>query len=120
MVRNQSERPADRFFSQARWNKRKLIFWFSVGAVAAIVLSFIFSGNGIKHSIELRRHTIALEARNDSLARLNDWRKERISKLKSGDKLTLEDEARRRNMHYPGEKVYLINPATPDSSRKIR
>jgi len=88
--------------------RKKIRLWAILSVLIFLVIIFMYSGNGFKHSIEIHKQTTIIEARNDSLRLVNEWRKKRIDLLDSGDTRTLEEEARMKNMKYDGETIYRI------------
>ncbi len=82
--------------------------------VVLLILAFLYAGNGLVHSLKLKRQISILEAQNDSLRAINEWRRQRLKLLKKDDSRIIEEEARRHNMKYPGEKIFLINPPEDD------
>ncbi len=82
--------------------------------VIVLISAFLFAGNGIVHSIKLHRQITLLEAQNDSLRAVSEWRRQRLELLKKDDPRTIEEEARQHNMKYPGETIFLINPPEDD------
>ena len=75
-----------------------------------VAFMFMYTGNGLYDSIEMKRQINKLKKRNDSLMNLNEARQLKLDKLLSNDPFTLEDEARKSNMIYPNEKVFMIRP----------
>jgi len=79
-----------------------------------LIFAFLFAGNGIVHSIKLQHQIGILESQNDSLRTINEWRRQKLELLKKDDSRIIEEEARRHNMKYPGETIFLINPPEDD------
>lgn len=86
--------------------KKKL--WISGIIFFAIVLTFLFGGDGIWQSLRMNVEVNELQSRVDSLKELNDVIYRRVDGLKKGDEEILEEEARRYNMIKPGEKVFVL------------
>lgn len=89
-----------------RERRRRFGVMVILAALAAGV--FLFGGNGLWRSLTLARRIRDLEARVDSLARVNEQMKQRLQKLTEGDLRTLEEEARSHGLVKPGERVYLL------------
>jgi len=90
-------------------------FWLVAALVTAIVLIFLFAGNGIYGTLALKRRLMQIETRIDSLQQMNNLMKKKLDGFKKGDPLILEEEARSHGLVKPGEKVYLLKP---ESERK--
>jgi len=70
----------------------------------------MFGGDGLWHSLVLRRRVAELETSVDSLSRTDELMKQQIDGLKHGDPQVLEEEARSHGMIKSGEKVYVVRP----------
>ena len=89
-------------------NRRR--FWLVAAVIAAILLIFLFAGSGLLRTVVLKHRVVELEARLDSLQRMNDLMKKKLDGFKKGDPLILEEEARSHGLVKPGEKVYQLKP----------
>jgi|GEM_PF-4145602 len=80
--------------------------------IVMLIVAFMsmYTGNGFYDSIEMKRHISEIKKRNDSLMTLNEARKLKLNQLISNDPYTLEDEARKNNMIFPNEQVFIIQP----------
>jgi len=87
---------------------------FAICLFVLLIFAFLFAGNGIIHSMKLQRQIIILESQNDSLRAINEWRRQKLELLNKDDSRVIEEEARRHNMKYPGETIFLINPPEDD------
>jgi len=85
-----------------------------------VAIMFMYTGNGLYDSIEMKRQITKLKKRNDSLMTLNESRKLKLNKLVAIDPYTLEDEARKNNMIYPNERVFIIQPEEKKERKKIK
>lgn len=86
----------------------------AISLFVLLIFAFLFAGNGIVHSMKLHRQILILESQNDSLRAINEWRRQKLDLLDKDDLRTIEEEARRHNMKYPGETIFLINPPEDD------
>jgi len=87
--------------SSHRWGKRKIVFTLTLAAI----LAFLFWGDSLWHSLSLRREINRTQMRLDSLRDANKTLEARITKLKKGDRATLEEEARSQGLVYEDERI---------------
>ena len=92
--------------------------WVIAALLAIAAAAFLFSGNGMWRSMRLRSRVTELEARVDSLSRVNNLMREKLKGLQAGDAAAIEEEARSHGMVKPGEKVYLMRPEGERPKRK--
>jgi len=78
--------------------------------LVAAALVVLFYGDGLFYTWKHQKQVEALQARNRSLEELNRKMRQRIEGLKSGNKLTLEEEARYHGMVFDGETQFIVKP----------
>ena len=90
--------------------RRNRRFWIAIAIMLIVAFMFMYGGNGLYDSLEMKRQVNVLKKRNDSLLLVNKARRLKLDKLSAGDPFTLEKEARKSNMIFPSEKVFIIRP----------
>ncbi len=96
---------------------------FIVGILILLVFSiaFLFYGDGLWFTWQHQKRLQELAQRNDSLRQHNQDMADKIKKLESGDKLTLEKEARINGLALDGEEVTILEPMSDqESQRKVK
>lgn len=104
----------DRFLRSPGDRKRPVYrsgkFIIALLVLAAFGAAFLFYGDGLWYTWKHQQKLKELAQRNDSLRQLNNDMTEKIRNLKSGDKFTLEEEARYKGLAFDGEDITILQP----------
>jgi len=103
----------------SRSQKRNRSFWIVVGILLVVAIIFLYGGNGLIDSFAMKRQVYLLKKQNDSLLFVNEAKRLKLQNLANGDAFTLEVEARKNNMIFPEEKVFIIRPE-PKKQKRIK
>lgn len=82
--------------------------------VLTLIGLFLFGEDGYWKTMLRQRDLAKLEARIDTIATVNKQMRARMTALKNGDKIALEEEARAKGMIKKGEKVYILEEKKTD------
>ncbi|MBM3328504.1 MAG: hypothetical protein FJY67_03390 [Calditrichaeota bacterium] len=105
LPRSDSTPPRRKFLGLRPHSLRRLII--AVGVIG-LLGAILFGREGLWKTMVLKRQVLDLERRNDSLAQENRLNLERAIRIRAGDSLAIETEARRYGLVKPGEKTYRL------------